>query len=173
MKQLKKWMALAGWMLLMSSHSHAQQLSNIYLTEKGKASYLISVNTLAVVISDSGKLSEIRTAASGTIIYNTTLQVEQIGDVKIGVNYQGQINRIGNTPILYDFGGRVDRIGNLGFRYNYNNLLVSVGDQGIRYNPDHTIDQFDQYRIVYNYNKQVQKIDDSKGLIILQLNFHK
>lgn len=166
-------MVLAGWMLLMSFHSHAQQLSNVYLTEKGKATYLIAVNPLLVLISDSGKLSEIKTAAYGTIVYNAAQQIEQIGEVKIGFNYQGQINRIGNTSILYDFSGRVDRIGDLGFRYNYNNLLVSVGNQGIRYNPDHTIDQFDQYRIVYNYNKQVQKIDDSKGLIILQLNFHK
>ncbi|HJV19414.1 MAG TPA: hypothetical protein VJ552_05995 [Sediminibacterium sp.] len=173
MKQLMKWLMLAGGVLLLNVYANAQQLTNVYLTQQGKAAYLISVPPLLVVLSDSGKISEIKTAASGTIVYNTVQQIEQIGEVKIGFNYQGQINRIGNSTLLYDFNGRVDRIGDLNFRYNYQQLLVSVGDQGIRYNPDQTIDQFGRYRIMYNYNKQVQKIDDSNGLIILQLKYHK
>ncbi|MDD2793912.1 MAG: hypothetical protein PHD73_12085 [Sediminibacterium sp.] len=168
-----KWIVLAGWMLLMGLQTNAQQLSGVYLTENGKASYQITVERLLVVLTDSGKLSEIRTTASGTLVYNVSRQIEQIGDVKIGLNYQGKVNRIGNTAILYDFNGRVDRIGELNFRYNYNNMLASVGNQAIRYNPDQTIDQFDRYRIIYNYNKQVQKIDDSGGLIILQYIYNK
>lgn len=173
MKQQMKWVVLAGWMLLMGLQTKAQQLSGVNLTENGRASYLITVEQVQLLLSDSGKLAEIRTASSGNVVYNIARQIEQIGDVKIGLNYQGKINRIGSTAILYDFNGRIDRIGELSFRYNYNNMVAAVGNQAIRYNPDQTIDQFDRYRIVYNYNKQVQKIDDSGGLITLQYIFNK
>lgn len=173
MKQQIKWFVLAGWMLLMGLQGKAQQLSGVYLTENGRASYLISVDQVQLLLNDSGKLAEIRTAASGNIVYNVARQIEQVGNVKIGLNYQGKINRVGSAAIVYDFNGRIDRIGELSFRYNYNNLLAAVGNQSIRYNPDQTVDQFDRYRIVYNYNKQVQKIDDSGGLIILQYIFNK
>lgn len=173
MKQQMKWIVMAGWMLLMGLQTNAQQLTGVYVTENGRASYLITVEQVQLLLSDAGKLAEIRTAASGNIVYNIARQIEQIGSVRIGMNYQGKINRIGSAAIMYDFNGRIDRIGELSFRYNFNNMLAAVGNQSIRYNLDLTIDQFDRYRIVYNYNKQVQKIDDSGGLITLQYIFNK
>ena len=164
---------LAGVLQLVYFYGNAQLLSNVYINQKGRASYNISIGNIYVVISEKGKITEIKTDANGTIIYSLNKRVEQIGEVRIGFNYQGLVNMIGNASVVYDYSGRVDRIGNLTFRYNYNELLSAVGNQSVVYNPDNTIDQFDKYRILYNYDKQVQKIDDSKGLIVLQLNYDK
>jgi hypothetical protein len=152
---------------------NAQQLSNVYITQNGKAAYRIGLNNIYVMLTDGGKITDIKTDTYGTILYNTNKRVEQIGDVKIGFSYQGLVNMIGNTSVLYDYTGRVDRIGNLTFRYNYNGIMAAVGNQTINYNPNNTIDQFDKFKITYNYTGQVQKIDDSKGLILLQLNYDK
>jgi len=173
MKQSIKLFCLLAFMQLMVANAYGQQLSNIYLTQKGKAAYRIAINNIYVVLSENGKLTEIKTDAYGTIIYNINKRVDQIGDVKIGFNYQGFVNNIGATPIIYDYNGRIDMIGNLELKYNYNGLLVSIGGQSIIYNLDNTIDRFDRFKINYNYEKQVQQIDNSNGLIILQLNYDK
>lgn len=173
---MKKILKLFCWIILLQffvNDMQAQQLSNIYLTQKGKAAYRIALNNIYIVLSENGKLTEIKTDAYGTIIYNINKRVDQIGDMKIGFNYQGFVNNIGTTPIIYDYNGRIDRIGNLELKYNYNNLLVSIGGQAIIYNADNTIDRFDRFKIIYNYEKQVQQIDNSNGLIILQLNYDK
>ncbi len=159
--------------LLVMQDVVAQQLSNVLITQEGKAAYQISVNNIYVVLTEKGFLSDIKTSANGTIVYNANNKVDQIGDVKIGYNYQGFVNLIGAASILYDFSGRVDRIGGIGFRYNYNGLIAELGNQKILYNFDNRIDQFDSFRIYYNYNKLVQKIDESKGLILIQLNHEK
>ena len=151
----------------------AQQLSNVFITQDGKAAYRISLNSIYVVLSEKGFLSEVKTSANGTIVYNIANKVEQIGDVKIGYNYQGFVNLIGTAPILYDFSGRVDRIGTVGVRYNYNGLIAEIGNQKVLYSADNRIDQFDSFKIYYNYNKMVQRIDESRGLILLQLNYEK
>ena len=151
----------------------AQQLQNVFITQEGKAAYRISLNTIYVVLTEKGLLSEIKTSTNGTIIYNTVNKVEQIGDVKIGYNYKGFVNLIGTASILYDFSDRVDRIGTIGFRYNYNGLIAEIGNQKVQYNADNRIDQFDSYKIYYSYNKMVQRIDESRGLILLQLNYEK
>jgi PPE-repeat protein len=153
--------------------THAQQLTNVFVSQDGKASYRFAINNIYLVLSEKGKLLEIKTDANGTIVYNVSKRVEQIGDVKIGFNYQGLVNNIGSASVLYDFSGRVDRIGNIAFRYNYNGFISEVGNQKVMYSADNRIDQFDQFRITYNYNKLVQRIDDSKGLIVLQLNYDK
>lgn len=151
--------------------ANAQHLSNIYLSQNGKASYRIVLNNIYIVLSENGKLTEIKTDTYGTIIYNFNKRVDQIGDMKIGFNYRGFVNMIGSTPIMYDYNGRIERIGNLTFKYNYNNLLASIGEQVIIYNTDYSIDRFDKYKITYNYEKQVKQIDNSNGIIILQLNY--
>ena len=153
--------------------TQAQQLTNVFISQDGKASYRFAINNIYLVVSEKGKLLEIKTDANGTIIYSVTKRVEQIGDVKIGFNYQGFVNSIGSASILYDFSGRVDRIGNIAIKYNYNGFIAELGNQKIMYSADNRIDQFDQFRIVYNYHKLVQKIDESKGLIVLQLNYDK
>lgn len=159
--------------LLIDQHLMAQQLSNVFLTQEGKAEYRISLNNIFVVLSEKGFLSEVKTSANGTIVYNVNNRVDQIGDVKIGYNYKGFVNQIGTAPILYDFSGRVDRIGTIGFRYNYKNLIAEIGNQKVQYSADNRIDQFDSFKIYYNYNKMVQRIDDSRGLILVQLNLEK
>jgi len=160
-------------LIFLVQNAMAQQLQNIFITQEGKAAYRISLNTIYVVLSEKGFLTEVKTTANGTIIYNTANKVEQIGDVKIGYNYQGFVNLIGTAPIMYDFSGRVDRIGTIGFRYNYNDLIAEIGNQKVQYNADGRIDQFDTFKIYYNYNKMVQRIDESRGLILLQLNYEK
>jgi hypothetical protein len=173
---MKRWIYIFSIsMVLQFIHlnASAQQLVNVYLNQKGKASYRVAIDNIYVVISDSGKLTEIKTDAYGTIVYNSDKRVNQIGNIRIGFNYQGFVNLIGNTQIRYDYNGRTDRLGNLELRYNYNGLLVTIGGQQIVYNTDNSIDQIGLHRITYNYNKQVQKIDDSKGLIVLQLNYDK
>ena len=159
--------------LFIMQNAIAQQLSNVFITQEGKTAYRISINNIYVVLSEKGFLSEVKTTANGTIVYNTANKVEQIGEVKIGYNYQGFVNLIGVASVLYDFSGRVDRIGSIGFRYNYNGLIAELGNQKVMYNADNRIDQFDTFKIYYNYNKMVQRIDDSKGLILLQLNYAK
>lgn len=150
---------------------NAQQLSNVLLTQTGKAIYKISINNIYIMVSDAGKLTEIKTDNYGTIVYDTDKRVERIGDTKIGFNYKGLVNMIGNTSILYDYSGRVDQVGTLSLKYNYNNLLSFIGNQQIIYNANKIIDQIGTFKIYYNYNAQVQRIDDSKGLIVLQLNY--
>ncbi len=160
-------------LLFLGQITKAQQLQNVFITQEGKAAYRISLNNIYVVLSEKGFLSEVKTSANGTIVYNTGNKVEQIGDVKIGYNYQGFVNLIGTAPVLYDFSGRVDRIGTIGFRYNYNDLIAEIGNQKVQYSADNRIDQFDSFKIYYNYNKMVQRIDESRGLILLQLNYEK
>ncbi len=160
-------------LLFLIQNLMAQQLSNVFITQEGKAEYRISINNIYVVLSEKGFLSEVKTSANGTIVYSANNKVEQIGDVKIGYNYQGFVNLIGTAPILYDFSGRVDRIGTIGFRYNYKDLIAEIGNQKVQYSADNRIDQFDSFKIYYNYNKMVQRIDDSRGLILLQLNYEK
>jgi len=168
----KKWLIILGLILFMSSLK-AQQLSNVYLNQNGRASYRISLNNIYIVISESGKLKEIKTDAQGTIVYSTSKRVEQIGNTRIGFNYQGWVNTIGPVSVQYDYSGRVDRVGNLAIRYNYNGIVQSIGTQNIVYNADNSMDMFDRYKITYNYNKQVQQVDNSNGLILLELNYDK
>lgn len=173
MKQMIQFIFLCIATSFISEVAKAQQLTNVFVSQDGKASYRFAINNIYLVITEKGKLLEIKTDANGTIVYSVSKRVEQIGDVRIGFNYQGFVNTIGTASVLYDFSGRVDRIGNIAFRYNYNGLLSDLGGQKVMYNADNRIDQFDQYKITYNYNKLVQRIDDSKGLIVLQLNYDK
>jgi hypothetical protein len=168
----KKWLIICI-MLFQSVFVGAQQLSNVYLNQNGKASYRITLGNIYIVISEAGKLKEIKTDAQGTIVYSTTKRVEQIGNTRIGFNYQGWVNTIGSVSVQYDYSGRVDRVGNLVIRYNYNGIVQSIGNQNITYNADNSMDMFDRYKITYNYNKQVQQVDNSNGLILLELNYDK
>lgn len=159
--------------LVIAGVLNAQQLTNVFINQNGKSAYRFAMNGVYLILNDIGKLTEIKTDAFGAIIYDNNKRVEQIGDMKIGFNYQNQVNNIGNYAILYDYSGRVDRIGNIIFKYNYKGMLVSVADNAILYNPNGSVDQFGDYKIHYNYNAQVQRIDESKGLILLQLNYFK
>ncbi len=151
----------------------AQQLTNVFIHQNGKAAYRFAMNGVYILVNDMGKITEIKTDAFGNIIYDTNKRVEQIGDVKIGFNYQNQVNTIGSISLQYDHAGRVDFIGSVFFKYNYTGTLVSIGNYQIRYNPNGSVDQFGDYKIYYNYNAQVQRIDESKGLLLLQLNYAK
>jgi hypothetical protein len=173
MKNIMRLFLLIITTCFIANTSKSQQLSNVFVSQEGKASYRFSINNIYLVVSEKGKLLEIKTDANGTIVYSVSKRVEQIGDVKIGFNYQGFVNSIGSASVLYDFSGRVDRIGNIPLKYNYNGFISELGNQKVMYSADNRIDQFDQFRITYNYNKLVQRIDDSKGLIVLQLNYDK
>ncbi len=173
MKQMMQIIFLCIATCFFAQAAYAQQLTNVFVNQDGRASYRFAINNIYLVITEKGKLLEIKTDANGTIVYSVSKRVEQIGDVKIGFNYQGFVNTIGTASVLYDFSGRVDRIGNIAFRYNYNGYLSELGSQKVMYNSINQIDQFDQYKITYNYYKLVQRIDESKGLIVLQLNYDK
>lgn len=173
MKRIIQFVFFSTAACFFSQTAKSQQLTNVFVNQDGRASYRFAINNIYLEITDKGKLLEIKTDANGTIVYSVSKRVEQIGDVRIGFNYQGLVNTIGTASVLYDFSGRVDRIGNIAFRYNYNGYLSDLGGQKVMYNADNRIDQFDQYKITYNYNKLVQRIDDSKGLIVLQLNYDK
>jgi|GEM_PF-1795963 len=173
MSCFKKRIIVFLMLLFLVQTTIAQQLQNVFISQDGKAAYRISLNTIYVVLTEKGIISEVKTSANGTIVYNTANKVEQIGEVRIGYNYQGFVNLIGDASVLYDYTGRVDRIGTIGFRYNYNGLIAEIGNQKIQYNSDNRIDQFDSYKIYYSYNKMVQRIDESMGLILLQLNYEK
>lgn len=152
---------------------NAQQLTNVFINQNGKAAYRFAMNGVYLLLNDMGKITEIKTDAFGTIVYDTNKRVEQIGDMKIGFNYQNQVNSIGNYSLQYDHAGRVDQVGNIVFKYNYNGMLVNISNYLIMYNPNGSVDKFGDYKIYYNYNAQVQRIDDSKGLLLLQLNYTK
>lgn len=169
---MKKIYLLLLFVSCLVASAYTQQLSNVYLNQNGHASYRISINNIYIVINEAGKLKEIKTDAQGTIVYSTTKRVEQIGNTKIGFNYQGWVNTIGEVSVQYDYSGRVDRIGNLVILYNYNGIVQSIGSQNVVYNGDNSMDRFDRYKIVYNYNKQVQQVDNSNGLILLELNYN-
>jgi hypothetical protein len=173
MKGMIKFIFLLITTCLFATAAKSQQLTNVFVNQDGRASYRFAINNIYLEITDKGKLLEIKTDANGTIVYSISKRVEQIGDVRIGFNYQGLVKTIGTASVLYDFSGRVDRIGNIAFRYNYNGYLSDLGGQKVMYNSDNRIDQFDQFKITYNYNKLVQRIDDRKGLIVLQLNYDK
>lgn len=151
----------------------AQELGNIYLTQVGKPSFRINVEGISVVLTEKGKIAEIRTDSYGSVLYNTDKRVEQIGSVKIQFNYKNWVSQIGQSSVLYDYEGRVDRIGNLSITYHYNGMVGKMGDRDLQYNANKTLDRFGAYAIVYNYQGQVQRIDESGGLIILQINYQQ
>lgn len=143
--------------LLVSAGLSAQQLSNILMNVNGKAQYKVSAGNTLIYLDDQGKILSVETDASGEVIYNKNFQPQQVG----------------NLIIQYDHTDRIDKIGELVFRYNYQNQISSVGNISINYNPNKTIDQIGVYKIYYNYSGKISRMDSSKGLIALQLNFSK
>ncbi|MEO0065639.1 MAG: hypothetical protein RI983_965 [Bacteroidota bacterium] len=143
--------------LLVSAGLSAQQLSNILMNVNGKAQYKVSAGNTLIYLDDQGKILSVETDASGEVIYNKNFQPQQVG----------------NLIIQYDHTGRIDKIGELVFRYNYQNQISSVGNISINYNANKTIDQIGVYKIYYNYSGKISRMDSSKGLIALQLNFSK
>lgn len=156
-----------------SINVHSQQLMNVLLTTNGKAIYKVVAGKSVIQLNDQGKIQTIDADASGEIVFNKNLLPQQIGEMGLAFNYEGWLNKIGDVTIMYDYTGRIDRIGNLVFRYNYNQQIASIGSYTITYNSNKTIDQIGQYKIYYNYSSNVFRIDQSKGLILLQLNFSK
>lgn len=147
----------------------AQGLDNLLLSSSGKATYLINVDSVLAEVDDSGKLLQITTRASGTIVYRADRKIEKIGGLTMTYNYQDKLSMIGDKKIIYDYAGRLDRIGELGLKYNYSGLMIQIGGHKMMYNANSQLDGFDNYRVRYNYNKQIQSVDNSNGLIILQL----
>lgn len=159
--------------LLLSASLSAQQLSNILMNVNGKAQYKVSAANTLIYLDDQGKILSVETDASGEVIYNKNFQPQQVGNLGIQFNYEGWLSQVGNLVIQYDHTGRIDKIGELVFRYNYQNLISSVGNISINYNANKTIDQIGVYKIYYNYSGKISRMDSSKGLIALQLNFSK
>jgi len=163
--------ALLGFFLC--SNLSAQQLSNILMNVSGKAQYKVSSGNTLIYLDDQGKIISVETDASGEVLYNKNFQPQQAGSLGIQFNYEGWLSQIGNLVIQYDHTGRIDKIGDLVFRYNYQNFISSVGNISILYNANKTIDQIGVYKIYYNYGGKISRMDPSKGLIALQLNFSK
>ncbi|OYZ02962.1 MAG: hypothetical protein B7Y37_00520 [Sphingobacteriia bacterium 28-36-52] len=170
---MKKQYFLLCFLICATINAHSQQLVNVLLTTNGKATYKIAAGKSVILLSDQGKIQTIDADASGEIVFNKNLFPQQIGELGLGFNYEGWLSKIGDVTIMYDYTGRVDRVGNLVFRYNYNQQIGSIGGYTITYNSNKTIDQIGQYKIYYNYSGNVFRIDQSKGLILLQLNFSK
>lgn len=154
-------------------NAQSQQLMNVLLSTDGKATYKITAGKSVILLNDQGKIQTIDADASGEIIFNKNLYPQQIGEMGINFNYEGWLSKIGDVNIMYDYTGRIDRVGNLVFRYNYNQQIASIGSYTITYNSNKTIDQIGQFKIYYNYSGNVFRIDQSKGLILLQLKFSK
>lgn len=151
----------------------AQVLRNILINVDGKAQYKVSSGNTLIYLDDHGKILSIETDASGEVLYNKNFQPQQAGNLGIQFNYEGWLSQIANLVIQYDHTGRIDKIGDLVFRYNYQQLISSVGNISIIYNANKTIDKIGVYKLFYNYSGKIFRIDDSKGLIALQLNFSK
>lgn len=170
---MRKYLSLLLVSLSIALVGRAQQLVNVLLTTNGKATYKIGVGKSIIFINDQGKIQTIDVDAAGEIGYNKNLQPQQVGDMGFVFNYEGWLSQIGNTFIMYDYTGRVDRVGDLVLRYNYNQQLSTIGSYTVAYNSNKTIDQVGQYKVYYNYSGNVFRIDQSKGLILLQLNLSK
>lgn len=164
-------MGLLG--LFLHGNLSAQQLNNILISVSGKAQYKVNAGNTLIYLDDQGKILIVETDASGEVVYNKNFQPQQAGNLGIQFNYEGWLSQIGNLVIQYDHTGRIDKIGELVFRYNYQHLISSVGNISILYNANKTIDQIGVYKIYYNYSGKISRIDPSKGLIALQLNFSK
>lgn len=164
-------MGLLG--LFLHGNLSAQQLNNILISVSGKAQYKVNAGNTLIYLDDQGKILTVETDASGEVVYNKNFQPQQAGNLGIQFNYEGWLSQIGNLVIQYDHTGRIDKIGELVFRYNYQHLISSVGNISILYNANKTIDQIGVYKIYYNYSGKISRIDPSKGLIALQLNFSK
>jgi hypothetical protein len=170
---MKKKLALFILSLCVTMIGHSQQLMNVLLTSSGKATYKIGAGKSIILLTDQGKIITIDADASGEISYNKNLQPQQVGELGFVFNYEGWLSQIGNTSIMYDYTGRVDKVGDLMLRYNYNQQLSTIGSYTISYNSNKTIDQIGPYKIYYNYSGNVFRIDQSKGLVLLQLNLSK
>jgi len=170
---MKKQYFLLCLLLGVMTNVQSQQLINVLLSTDGKATYKVAAGKSVIILNDQGKIQTIDADASGEISFNKDLLPQQIGEMGISFNYEGWLSKIGDVTIMYDYTGRIDRIGNLVFRYNYNQQIASIGSYTITYNSNKTIDQIGQYKIYYNYSGKVFRIDQSKGLILLQLNFSK
>lgn len=170
---MKKQYLLFCLLIGASINVRSQQLMNVLLATNGKATYKVAAGKSVIELNDQGKIQTIDVDASGEIIFNKNILPQQIGEMGLGFNYEGWLNKIGDVLIMYDYTGRIDRVGNLVFRYNYNQQIASIGSYTINYNSNKTIDQIGQYKIYYNYSGNVFRIDQSKGLILLQLNFSK
>ncbi|MFN3301016.1 MAG: hypothetical protein ACK41Z_12570 [Sediminibacterium sp.] len=170
---MKKRYFLFCLLISVSMNMYSQQLINVLLSTNGKATYKIGAGKSTILINDQGKIQTIDADASGEIVFSKNLQPQQIGEMGLAFNYEGWLSKIGDVTLMYDYTGRIDRVGNLVFRYNYNQQIASIGGYTITYNSNKTIDQIGQYKIYYNYSGYVFRLDQSKGLILLQLNFSK
>lgn len=158
---------------LLSYSLSAQQLTNVVINVSGKAQYKINAANALIYVDNQGKILSVESEVLGEVLYNKNLQPQQAGNLGIQFNYEGWLSQIGNVVIQYDHTGRIDKIGDLVFRYNYQHLISSVGNISILYNANKTIDQIGTFKIYYNYNGMISRMDSSKGLIVLQLNFSK
>ncbi len=170
---MKKRYSLLCLLLGVFINGQSQQLMNVLLTTDGKATYKIAAGKSVILLNDLGKIQTIDADAAGEIVFNKNLLPQQVGEMGINFNYEGWLSKIGDVSIMYDYTGRIDRVGDLVFRYNYNQQIASIGGYTINYNSNKTIDQIGQYKIYYNYSGKVFRIDQSKGLILLQINFSK
>lgn len=170
---MKKQYLLFCLFIVVTMNAYSQQLMNMLLSTNGKATYKIVAGKSVILLNDQGKIQTIDADASGEMVFNKNLLPQQIGEMGLAFNYEGWLSKIGDVTIMYDYTGRIDRVGNLVFRYNYNQQIASIGSYTITYNSNKTIDQIGQYKIYYNYSGNVFRIDQSKGLILLQLNFTK
>jgi len=170
---MKKQYFLLFLFICATMNAYSQQLMHVLLSTNGKATYKIAAGKSVILLNDQGKIQTIDADASGEIVFNKNLLPQQIGEMGLDFNYEGWLSKIGDVTIMYDYTGRIDRVGNLVFRYNYNQQIASIGGYTITYNSNKTIDQIGQYKIYYNYSGNVFRIDQSKGLILLQLNFSK
>ncbi|BDQ11497.1 hypothetical protein [Sediminibacterium sp. TEGAF015] len=170
---MRKGILIVLLVLFACGNLSAQVLRNILINVGGKAQYKVSSGNTLIYLDDQGKILSLETDASGEVSYNKNFQPQQAGNLGIQFNYEGWLSQIGNLIIQYDHTGRIDKIGDLVFRYNYQQLISSVGNISIIYNANKTIDQIGVYKLYYNYSGKISRMDDSKGLIALQLNFSK
>ncbi|MBA4258168.1 MAG: hypothetical protein C0446_03325 [Chitinophaga sp.] len=170
---MSKRLLLFSLFFSISLFAFSQQLKHVLLSTNGKARYEVSAGNPLLIINDSGKIQSIVMEPMGEIKYDENTFPHKLGEQNLEFNYDGRLVKIGNTIIQYDLNGRVDKIGDLVLSYNYQQQIASIGGYNIRYNTNKTVDQIGVFKVQYNYNGQVLMVEQSKGLILLQLNFAK
>jgi hypothetical protein len=159
--------------LSISLFTFSQQLRHVLLSTNGKARYEISAGNPLLIINDSGKIQSIEMEPLGDIMYDKNTFPHQFGEQNLEFNYDGRLIKIGSTIIQYDLNGRLDRIGDMVLSYNYQQQIATIGGYANTYNTNKTVDQIGVFKVKYNYNGQVLMLEQSKGLILVQLNFAK
>lgn len=113
------------WVIMFGAFSIAQALPTDAIE------VIIAVGN-SVSVTSAGKISNLN-IASGSVRYDISNRVTQIGNVSVSYDGVSRVVKIGEIAVVYDSSSRITKIGNAIISYDFASRMSKIGDAVITY----------------------------------------